>query len=122
MLMNDDQEKRLSETLRRGLTRVESNEAQPAHGQPIPRRPKPDPAQTYFGRMQAGLVEGTDVGYLVGSEAQVRPPFAPSPIAWDIDNIEPSLGIDVTTVEDMTVVPHGGSALLPPEQEQPRDE
>ena len=55
--MNDDQEKRIEETLRRSLTRVKSEEAQPVHGSPIPRKPKPDPGSTYFGRTHCGLVD-----------------------------------------------------------------
>jgi hypothetical protein len=59
------------------------------------------------------------------------------PSAWpDHSGVEPPLGIDISTVEDMTTVPHGGSAAqaaqtpddtfpnftadasLPPEDEQ----
>lgn len=78
---------------------------------PVPRRPKADPGSTYFGRMQAGLEDGATAGYLVGSEPSVRGPFAPSPIAWDTENVEPAFGEDISAVSDMTVVPQVGPTL-----------
>src|SRR5258707_222633 len=68
--------------------------------EPIPPRPKPTPEQTYWGRSGAGL-DGDPVGdaYGVGSEEGVSGPFAPSPIQWDIDNLEAPLGEAVNAFE-----------------------
>jgi len=70
---------------------------QPSHGTPIPKK-----GETYHSRSMAGL-DGDGVGqgeaYVVGSEPTVTGPFAPSPIQWDIDNLEASLGELVNAFE-----------------------
>jgi hypothetical protein len=91
--------------------------SRPSHGSPIPRKAKPNPSQTYFGRSQASIdMDNLDGAYLVGSEPAMSGPFAAP--SWPADpGVEPPLGIDVNAVEDMLFTPHGGSALVPPQEE-----
>ena len=97
--MNDDQEKRLAETLRRGLTRDESEGAQqPVHGSPITRKPKPPEATTYFEMSQMSIgMDNNDHAFLVGSGG--TPPFPPSVWEADTGNIEPSLGEEINAFD-----------------------
>jgi hypothetical protein len=106
-------EEEIEKAFRKGLTPLHS---QPSHGSPIPRKPKPDPGQTYFGRTHCGLVDEVEGAYLVGSEAEFHPPYAPSPIEWDTGNIEAPLGESVNSFEPCGT-PAEVAASLPPDEE-----
>jgi hypothetical protein len=110
--MNNEQEKRIEESLRKGLTPLQ----QPSHGSPIPRKAKLPEATTYFEMSQMSIgMDNNDHAFLVGSGG--APPFPPSVWEADIGNLEAPLGEEVNAFEPVGT--HAEiAASLPPETEE----